>query len=108
MEHQEGDAVVLNRAGAISHILILIRFTCCAEGTGYAIGVNNHDDRAVTKNGISGEHADIAQLLAHRLDNDFFRVEDAIDNDPEIAIADLGDHDEAFAIRRRFFGLDSQ
>src|SRR5262249_46445837 len=36
----------------------------------------------------------VAQLGGHRLDDDFFGVEDAVDHDAEGLAADLGDHDK--------------
>src|SRR5262249_24611859 len=59
------------------------------------VGVDDHDHRAIAQDGVAREHVDVAQFGGHRLDHDFFGVEDAVDHDAEGLAADLGHHDEA-------------
>ena len=66
-----------------------------AERLRDAVGIDDHDHRAVAQNGVAREHVDVAQLGRHRLDDDFFGVEHAVDHDAEGLVADLRHHDEA-------------
>ena len=66
-----------------------------AERFGNAVGVDDHDHRAIAQNGVAGEHVDVPQLGRHRLDHDFFGVEHAVDHDAKGLAADLRHHDEA-------------
>jgi hypothetical protein len=65
------------------------------HGAGNAVRVDDHDHRAVTQDGVAGEHVEVAQHGRHRLDHDFLRVEDAVDDNTEGLAADLHHDDEA-------------
>ena len=96
-EHQQRSQL-LGSAGAQGGVLLgdlVARRARGAERFRDAVGVDDHDDGAVTKDGVAGEHLDVAQLGRHRLDDDFFSVEHAVDHDAEGLIADLGYDDEA-------------
>ncbi len=71
-----------------------------AAGGGDAVGIEDHDDAAVAKNGIAREHRNVAQDRSDRLDDDFLGVEDAIDDDAKAVGADLGNDDEGFTAAR--------
>ena len=59
------------------------------------VRIDDHDHRAVAEDGVAGEHRDVTQLARHRLHDDFFGVEHAVDHDAEDLVADLRHHDEA-------------
>src|SRR6185437_15622252 len=71
------------------------RSTGRTQGFCDAIGVDDHDHRAIAQNGVAGEHVDVTQFGRHRLDHDFFGVEHAVDHDAEGLAAHLRDHDKA-------------
>ncbi|MGY3363705.1 hypothetical protein ACVWZL_000830 [Bradyrhizobium sp. GM2.4] len=96
-EHQQRGGL-LARSDAVRPVLavhVMGRGAGGAERLGNAVGVDDHDDRAVAQDGIAREHVDVAQLRRHRLDHDFFGVEHAVDDDAEGLAADLRHHDEA-------------
>ena len=51
---------------------------------GDAVGIEDHDDRAIAQNGVAGEHVEVAQHRRHRLDHDLLGVEHAVDDDAEL------------------------
>src|SRR6185503_8762439 len=55
----------------------------------------DHDDSAIAQDGVAREHVDVTEFRRHRLHDDFFRMEDAVDDDTEPLAADLRHHDEA-------------
>src|SRR4029077_3538407 len=67
----------------------------------YSVRVNDHDYRAVAKNGRAGKDREMPQLRGERLDHDFFGVEYAVDHNAEDLAADLGDDDEASLVPAR-------
>ena len=71
-----------------------LRGTGGAERLGDAVGIDDHDHRAIAENGIAGEHLDVTQFCRHRLDHDFLGMEHAVDHDAEGLAADLRHHDE--------------
>ena len=60
---------------------------------GDAVGIEDHDHRPVSKNGIAAEHRDVTQDRRDRFDDDFLGVENAIDDNPKQTGADLCDDD---------------
>ena len=68
---------------------------------GDAVGIEDHDHAAVAEDGIAREHRDVAQDRRDRLDDDFFGVEDAVDDDAEAVGADLRHDDEGLVGFRR-------
>ncbi len=96
-EHQQRGGL-LARSDVVRAVLVVHvmgRGAGGAERLGDAVGVDDHDDRAVAQDGIAREHVDVTQLGRHRLDHDFFGVEHAVDHDAEGLAADLRHHDEA-------------
>ena len=53
------------------------------------VRIDDHDHRAIAKNGIAAEHRDVPQPARHRLHHNLFRVEDGVDDDTETLAADL-------------------
>jgi hypothetical protein len=43
----------------------------------------DHNHRAVAKNGHAGEYADLPQLRGHRLDDDLLGMKNVVDNNAE-------------------------
>src|SRR5262249_21435372 len=66
-----------------------------AERLCNTVRINDHDHRSVAKDGVAGEHCDVAQLARHRLDHDFLGVEDTVNDDPERLASHLRDDDKA-------------
>ena len=64
-----------------------------AGGAGDAVGIQDHDHRAVAEDGVAAEHRDVAQDRRHRLHHDLLGVEHPVDDDAERVGADLGDDD---------------
>ena len=65
-----------------------------SRGGRNAVGVQNHDYGPVPKDGVAGIELNIAQDRRRRLNDDFFRVEDPVDDNPESIGANLSDNDE--------------
>ena len=57
--------------------------------------IENHDDRAIAQNGGAGIGADTAQRVRQRLDDDFFGIENIVDDQADIASARVEHDDEA-------------
>src|SRR6185503_10071714 len=97
-EHQEGGGLLGRPFAALGLDRLRGRHLAVDRATDRlrdAVGVDDHDYRAVAENGIAGEHRDVAQLARHRLDHDFLGVEHAVYHHAESLAADLGDNDVA-------------
>src|SRR4051812_37529729 len=66
-----------------------------ADRVSDAVRLDDHDYRAVAEDRVAAEHRDVAKLARHRLHDDFFGMEDAVDHEAEQLAADLHHHDEA-------------
>src|SRR6266446_5723208 len=63
-------------------------------GGDHAIQVDQENQAAVGCDGCAGEELDAAQILAEVLDDNFVLADDFLDNQADLAIADVG-HDHA-------------
>src|SRR5260221_129370 len=75
---------------------------------GNAIRIEDHDDAAVTQDGIAGEHLDVAQDWRHRLYDNFLGIEHAVDHDAEAVGTHLGHNDECIVANFGLFGFQAQ
>ena len=80
------------RTDAAIHVHGLLFFHAAFGGNASAarntIRIQDHDDAAITQNGIAAEHGDVAQNGCHRLHHDFFRIKHAVHHNAK----DIGAH----------------
>ena len=59
-----------------------------ARSLGYAVGVQNHNDTSIAKDGVSREEGEVSKNFCDGFYHDFFSVEHLVDNDAELVRAD--------------------
>ena len=99
-KNQQRRQIVFDDGFGLADLDLLALRRYAPERLRYSVRVNDHDYRAVAKDGRAGKDREMPQLRGERLDHDFFGVEYAVDHNAKDLAADLGDDDEASVVRR--------